>query len=123
MVGRREGEGIWSVLAGEEGVALFGVDTVETGRGETTCRLGETVERGIWIRVEDEESDLEWLVLELAVPPEALLDLCVCLCDDEVSVLGRSVGVSGRGCSESIALEAPEVLRLADRTRVSFGAG
>ena len=29
------------------------------GSGETTWRLGDTVERGIWIRVEDEESCLE----------------------------------------------------------------
>jgi hypothetical protein len=48
VVGRGEGEEIWRDLAGEDGVAaLFGVDAMGVGRGETTCRLGETVERGI----------------------------------------------------------------------------
>ena len=31
---------------GEEGV-LLGVEAVGMGSGETTCKLGETVERGI----------------------------------------------------------------------------
>ena len=65
-------------------------------------------------------SSLVWPLLVL--PPEALLDLWVCLWVETSDGVASGVETSGRGCSGSILIEAkPDTLRLAVRERASLG--
>lgn len=64
--GRGEGTETWKPFIGEEG-GPFGDEAVAAAEmAAWTCKLGETVERGIWIRVE-EASDFDSLALTNAV--------------------------------------------------------
>lgn len=99
---------------------LLGVEEVGMGSGETTCKLGDTVERGIWIRVDEDVSSFVWPLLVLL--PEALLDLWVCLWVETSDEVPSVTEASGRGCSGSILIEPkPETLRLVVRESASLG--
>ena len=113
MAGRGDEERLRD-FSGEEGVAGGGADLgVEArgpgGRGETTMRLGDTVESGIWILVEEAESERVW-----PRPLRILLDF---LCE-VVPSAAEEERSRGRGCSES---SVKFVLLSDDRGRATLG--